>query len=61
MTGVDPGGAIVGRIAVGSEQPTNVAFGPAGSGDLYVTVKDAGTLERHPVGVDGRPFRVEKR
>ena len=60
VTVVDPGGAIVRRIAVGGEQPTNVAFGPAGSGDLYVTVKDAGTLERHSVGVDGVPLHVEK-
>lgn len=60
VTVVDPGGSIVRRIAVGGEQPTNVAFGPAGSGDLYVTIKDAGTLERHSVGVDGIPLHVEK-
>ena len=56
VTVVDPNGNLVERIPVGGEQPTNVAFGPAGSGDIYVTVKDAGTLERHHVGVDGLPL-----
>ena len=46
VTVVDTDGLVVNRIIVGGEQPTNVAFGPRDSGDLYVTVKDAGTLER---------------
>ena len=53
VTVVDTDGHIVERISVGGDQPTNVAFGPKGSGDIYVTVKDAGTVERHHVGVDG--------
>jgi gluconolactonase len=56
VTVVDTDGAVVERIPVGGDQPTNVAFGPAGSGDIYVTVKDAGTLERHHVGVEGLPL-----
>ena len=57
---IDTNGALVERIPVGGEQPTNVAFGPKGSGDIYVTVKDAGTLERHHVGVDGLPLLPSK-
>lgn len=53
VTVIDTDGNLVERIPVGGVQPTNVAFGPKGSGDIYVTVKDAGTLERHHVGVDG--------
>jgi gluconolactonase len=60
VTVVDTAGNIVERISVGGEQPTNVAFGPKGSGDIYVTVKDAGTLERHHVGVDGLPLLRSK-
>ena len=53
VTVVDTDGNIVERISVGGDQPTNVAFGPKGSGDIYVTIKDAGTVERHHVGIDG--------
>jgi gluconolactonase len=53
VTVIDTDGELVERIPVGGVQPTNVAFGPRGSGDIYVTVKDAGTLERHHVGVEG--------
>lgn len=60
VTVVDPDGGIVERIPVGGEQPTNVAFGPEASGDIYVTVKDAGTLERHHVGVDGLQLHPSK-
>jgi gluconolactonase len=60
VTVVDMNGDVVERIPVGGDQPTNVAFGPAGSGDIYVTVKDAGTLERHQVGVDGLPLLHSK-
>ena len=56
VTVIDTSGNVTRRIPVGGEQPTNVAFGPQGSGDIYVTVKDAGTLERHHVGVDGLPL-----
>jgi len=53
LTVVDTVGHIVERIGVCGDQPTNVAFGPKGSGDIYVTVKDTGTVERHHVGIDG--------
>ena len=60
VTVVDTTGNIVERFPVGGKQPTNVAFGPRGSGDIYVTIKDAGTLERHHVGVDGLPLLESK-
>ena len=59
VTVVDTDGLVVNRIIVGGEQPTNVAFGPRDSGDLYVTVKDAGTLERCQVGVSGLPLHIQ--
>ena len=59
VTVVDTDGLVVNRIIVGGEQPTNVAFGPRDSGDLYVTVKDAGTLERCQVGVSGLPLHLQ--
>ncbi|MBT4124819.1 MAG: SMP-30/gluconolactonase/LRE family protein [Chloroflexi bacterium] len=60
VTVIDTNGGLVERIPVGGEQPTNVAFGPKGSGDIYVTVKDTGTLERHHVGVEGLPLLPSK-
>ena len=59
VTVVDTDGLVVNRIIVGGEQPTNVAFGHRDSGDLYVTVKDAGTLERCQVGVSGLPLHLQ--
>ena len=59
VTVVDTDGLVVNRIIVGGEQPTNVAFGRRNSGDLYVTVKDAGTLERYQVGVIGLPLHLQ--
>jgi len=58
VTVVDTDGRIVERIIVGGDQPTNVAFGPRDSGDLYVTVKDVGTFERYKIGIAGRPLHV---
>ena len=60
VTVIDTSGTVVERIPVGGMQPTNVAFGPEGSGDIFVTVKDAGTLGRHHVGVDGLPLLASK-
>ena len=60
VTVVDTVGSVVERIPVGGKQPTNVAFSPEGSGYIYVTVKDAGTLERHHIGVDGLPLLPSK-
>ena len=56
ITVVDTDGLVVERITVGGNQPTNVAFGSRDSGDLYVTVKDAGTLERYQIGMTGLPL-----
>ena len=56
ITVVDTDGLVVERIIVGGNQPTNVAFGSRDSGDLYVTVKDAGTLERCQIGMTGLPL-----
>ena len=53
---VDRDGLLVNRMSVGGQQPTNVAFGSRDSGDLYVTVKDAGTLERYQIGIMGLPL-----
>ena len=60
VTVIDTNGTVVERIPVGGMQPTNVAFGPNGSGNIFVTVKDAGILERHDVGVDGLPLLASK-
>lgn len=56
VTVIDTSGEVARRIPVGGIQPTNVAFGRERTGDIYVTVKDAGTLERYHVGVDGLPL-----
>ncbi len=53
VTVIDPVGNLLHRITVGGEEPTNVAFGPFGSGCIYVTVKDTGKIERHQVGENG--------
>lgn len=60
VTVIDTNGSVVERIPVGGVQPTNVAFGPRGSGDIFVTVKDAGNLERHHVGVEGLPLLASR-
>ena len=44
------------RIPLAGPAPTNVAFGPAGSGKLYVTEQGVGNLEVHEVGTDGLPL-----
>ena len=53
VTVIDSVGNLIRRIPVGGEEPTNVAFGPFGSGCIYVTVKDTGKIERHQVGENG--------
>ena len=58
VTVVDTDGRVVERIIVGGDQPTNVAFGPRDSGDLYVTVKDVGTFERYKIGITGLPLHL---
>ena len=56
VTVIDRDGNVTERIAVGGKMPTNVAFGRQETGDIYVTVKDAGTLEKYHVGIDGLPL-----
>ncbi len=58
VTVIDTDGRIVERIIVGGDQPTNVAFGPRDSGDIYVTVKDTGTFERYKIGIAGLPLHL---
>lgn len=53
ITILEPDGTIGDRIPCGGSNPTNVAFGPPGSGYFVVTEDDAGVLERHPAAADG--------
>jgi gluconolactonase len=53
VTVLDPDGRVLRRLPTHGSQPTNVAFGPPGSGRLYVTEVQRGQLEVHEVGVDG--------
>ncbi|MBN1400588.1 MAG: SMP-30/gluconolactonase/LRE family protein [Anaerolineae bacterium] len=55
VTVLSPHGEVVRRLRTGGGFPTNLAFGPAGSGRLYVTEIEQGVLEVHDVGVDGVP------
>ncbi len=56
VTVLAPDGSVVHRIALEGPAPTNVAFGPAGSGKLYVTEQGVGHLEVHEVETDGLPL-----
>ncbi|MDA1296872.1 MAG: SMP-30/gluconolactonase/LRE family protein [Chloroflexi bacterium] len=56
VTVLGPDGGVVRRIALEGPAPTNVAFGPAGSGKLYVTEQGVGHLEVHNVETDGLPL-----
>lgn len=56
VTVLGPDGGVVRRIALEGPAPTNVAFGPAGSGKLYVTEQGVGNLELHDVDTDGLPL-----
>ena len=56
VTVLGPEGEVVRRIALEGPNPTNVAFGPAGSGKLYVTEQGVGHLEVHEVDTDGLPL-----
>lgn len=46
-------GEVVERIPVLGKSPTNVAFGPAGEGRIYVVECANGQMEAYDVGVDG--------
>lgn len=58
VTVISPEGETVNRIPCGGNAPTNVAFGPEGSGYFVVTEDEQGTLERHPVAADGLPLHA---
>jgi len=47
------GSSVVDRIRTEGKLPTNCAFGPRGSKQLYVTEDEKGTLEVLDVGTDG--------
>lgn len=46
-------GSVVRRLPTTGRAPTNLAFGPPGSGRIYVTEDEFGTVEVLDVGVDG--------
>lgn len=50
---IAPDGGIVERLPTSGARPTNLAFGPAGSGVIYVTEVELGQMEVIDVGVDG--------
>lgn len=50
---IAPGGGIVERLPTAGARPTNLVFGPAGSGVIYVTEVELGQIEVIDVGVDG--------
>jgi len=56
VTVLGPDGAVVKRIATKGNFPTNLAFGPRGSKQIYVTEVQFGTLEVHTVDTDGLPL-----
>lgn len=57
ITVLDAEGAVQERVKTAGKFPTNVAFGPPGSGQIYITEVEAGVMERFEVGVDGVPLR----
>lgn len=44
------------RMRTAGRSPTNVAFGPAGSGRIFVVEDELGQMEVRDVGVDGLPL-----
>jgi gluconolactonase len=53
---LSPEGAVVKRIKTQGHMATNVAFGPKGSGKLYVSETEFGVIELHEIDVDGFAF-----
>lgn len=49
-------GALADRIETDGLNPSNLAFGPAGTKSIFVTECEQGTIEIHPVGCDGLPL-----
>jgi gluconolactonase len=54
---VEPSGEIGDRLRLAGRMPTNCAFGPPGSGTLYVVENEHGTIEAHRVDADGLALR----
>jgi gluconolactonase len=53
VTVLGPDGSVVRRIPTDGNFPTNVCFGPPGSGKMYVTEDQKGTMEVFDVDTDG--------
>lgn len=58
VTELDAAGRVIRRIKTESPMPTNVTFGPSGSGRIYVTEMARGEMETFAVGIDGLPLRT---
>ena len=56
VTVLGPTGAVAERLPTQGGLPTNVAFGPDGEGQLYVTEYELGQIERLPVATNGLPL-----
>jgi gluconolactonase len=56
ITVVGRRGEIVDRLETGGTHPTNLAFGPPGSKQIYVTEMQTGTMQIMDVGTDGLPL-----
>jgi gluconolactonase len=53
---LNPEGKVIRRLKLEGPSPTNIAFGPRGSGKIYVTEQGIGYLEVHDVETDGLPL-----
>jgi gluconolactonase len=53
---LSPEGDVVKRIKTQGHLPTNVAFGPKGSGRLYISEAEFGNIELHEIDADGFAF-----
>lgn len=53
VTVLDRDGRVEQRLPAGGQLPTNLCFGAPGSGALYVTEAETGSIRRLEVGVDG--------
>lgn len=56
VTVLAPDGSVRRRIAASGAAPTNVAFGPPGGHEIFVTEDAEGRLERFAVPTDGLPL-----
>ncbi len=56
VTVLDPGGKPVKRLKIQGSMPTNLAFGPKGEKQIYVTEVETGTVQIIDVGTDGLPL-----